>query len=1352
MKARRTIRAALLLAAWLAGAGAFGQVLDENCTVSVLNRTANVRADGSWRIDNIPANFGLVRARANCTVNGMTLTGETELLLVTAGIVNGFASDIVLGPVTPIPDRLTVTTPVQPLTTVAQQAALTVTAHYPDLSVADVTLAADGTSYTVSNPAVATVDADGVVTAVSSGTVLVSAIHEGALGVVSVQVVLAGDSDGDGIADDVEQANGLDPNNPIDALEDPDLDGLTNFDELVTHGTLIDDADTDDDGIDDGEEVVAGADGFVTSPLLADTDGDGVRDLLEVQTGSDPTDPMSFNLAAALASIDVTPAVSTVTFNTVLGEGMRQLTVTGLMIDGFPIDLTSTTRQTSYQSSDLAVCFFGSPDGAVFAGTSGVCTITADNNGFMDTAQITVDSFDLTPLSFVSLPGFAENVDVNGDYAFVASGGAGLQVVDVSDRNVPAIVAGADTEGPALDIHVVGDRAYVAVSTAGLEVYDVSDPLTPVRVATYDTPGDSSGIYVVGDRAYLASGSIGLEVIDLEHPFILTRLGVEDTPGNAQGVHVANEIAVVADGGQGIQIIDVTNDNAPFLVGGTDLGGSASSRDVTFDGTTAVVADVNAGLTTIDVTIPSMPMVLVSMPLNDTGRLKDIVRNGDLVFGADIFFVNDVPVAEVSNPAAPGFRGRLLFSGFRDDNGTGIAVDQQYVYLTAERSGDSRLYIGQYLQLADFEGVAPSVAITTPTGAETAMKGRLLPIRVDASDDVSVVSVDFIVDSQLVFTDSNPPYEFNYTPPSGGGTLTLGATAIDLAGNVGIAADVMVNVMPDDPPMVTILSPTDQAMLNEGQSVVFSVDASDDLQLDQVTLSTSTGLNHVFTTPPFDISLVLPVGETNITFTASGIDSGLEETVAVSNPTIAAAPPTHIIGRVVQTALPFAGATVRTLDGLTDVSDGAGLFDIPNASTVFGDVRVTAAAQSGNDLLWGAVQTPPTGALTDVGDIAIAALPGTGSTVATEDEPLWIDVGDMNRDGRLDLVVSNRGVIFGGPDSFTLFVGQGDGTFVNGGNVTTGLDPVVGRVADLDANGLLDVVTVSQNGFNGFATVHLATAPAVFAAPVTYNFTGAPNNMEIVDLDLDGNLDILAAVSATFRIPVLYGRGNGEFDLAPNSMLPIGESTQSTVTVADIDGDGNQDYGATIMVGGQTWLNHVYGQGGRDFECPQPNFSVPPCFTINNIGGQRATDIEFADLDGDGDPQDGGDLDMIVTTEGGTVRVLLQTAPRVFTLNADYDVGTANAVELELGDLNADGLTDAVAVLVDGTVSVLLGNGDGTFQTPVAHDVGANPRQVVLGDFNLSGLLDLATADRADDTATILLQLGAGTFQGAVGP
>ena len=430
-----------------------------------------------------------------CVEDGLTLSGQSSLFQIEAGIINGFDAEIILGVVDPIPATLAVAAPSTTLTEVGAGVQLAVTATFPDGSTGDVTAAANGTNYTVSSAAVATVSPDGAVVAVMSGTALVTAMLEGAIGFLQIQVVLSGDSDGDGIPDDLEIANGLDPDNPIDGLEDPDLDGLTNKQELVDFGTDIANADTDGDTILDGEEVAAGADGFITSPLLADTDGDGIRDALEIATGSDPTDGSSFNLAQALASLSIGPDPFLITVNTIIGEASRQLAVTGLLIDGATIDLAATAKGTNYTSSDLAICSFGAPAGRIFAGADGGCTITVTNNGFSAEANGVVTSFAPIAHGFIDIPGYANNVDVNDDFAYVAAGATGLQIVDVADPDNPVLIGSVDTPGNANDVRVMGNFAYVADGeVGGLQVIDVSDPTAPAIVSAANTPGEAQDV------------------------------------------------------------------------------------------------------------------------------------------------------------------------------------------------------------------------------------------------------------------------------------------------------------------------------------------------------------------------------------------------------------------------------------------------------------------------------------------------------------------------------------------------------------------------------------------------------------------------------------------------------------------------------------------------------------------------------------------------------------------------------------------------------------------------------------------------------------------------------------------
>ena len=107
------------------------------------------------------------------------------------------------------------------------------------------------------------------------------------------------DADGDGLPDQWEIDNGLNPDNPFDANEDFDNDGLTNLFEFLTNNDP-NSSDSDGDGLSDGSEDLDG-DGLAnideqllgTDPQMVDTDDDGFNDRLEVNAITSPLHPMS---------------------------------------------------------------------------------------------------------------------------------------------------------------------------------------------------------------------------------------------------------------------------------------------------------------------------------------------------------------------------------------------------------------------------------------------------------------------------------------------------------------------------------------------------------------------------------------------------------------------------------------------------------------------------------------------------------------------------------------------------------------------------------------------------------------------------------------------------------------------------------------------------------------------------------------------------------------------------------------------------------------------------------------------------------------------------------------------------
>ena len=103
----------------------------------------------------------------------------------------------------------------------------------------------------------------------------------------------------------------------------------------------------------------------------------------------------------------------------------------------------------------------------------------------------------------------------------------------------------------------------------------------------------------------------------------------------------------------------------------------------------------------------------------------------------------------------------------------------------------------------------------------------------------------------------------------------------------------------------------------------------------------------------------------------------------------------------------------------------------------------------------------------------------------------------------------------------------------------------------------------------------------------------------------------------------------------------------------------------------------------------------------------------------------------------------------LFSTIALNSTGTAPC-QVVTGDFNGDGIMDmAVSVTGANAVDIYLGTGDGNgnFGAAVSYPVGGGPTAIVTGDFNHDGHLDLAVANTSGQSVSILLGQGDGTFK-----
>jgi hypothetical protein len=329
---------------------------------------------------------------------------------------------------------------------------------------------------------------------------------------------------------------------------------------------------------------------------------------------------------------------------------------------------------------------------------------------------------------------------------------------------------------------------------------------------------------------------------------------------------------------------------------------------------------------------------------------------------------------------------------------------------------------------------------------------------------------------------------------------------------------------------------------------------------------------------------------------------------------------------------------------------------------------------------------------------------------ATDTGPTSLAVGDINSDGRLDAVTANNY-----DNSVAVLLGTPSGGF---GPKTT-LAASAGRLllADVSGDGQLDII------ISRFFSVTLlkSLGNGQFAAPATYSVgMGVERSVAAGDVNGDGKQDLVTADNDATTLSVLLGTGGGAF--GPRATYGVPYSPQSVVLY-----DANQDGRLDIIVATDNQkLFMLLGLSTGGFGTASLLASLP------------ATQLLLVDVTGD------GRLDLVLPS-GAALAVLPGLATGGFGAALVYSTQVA-LERVALGDVTGDGLQDIVTYpsarfptpSLTTTVTVLPALATGGYGLAASYPVGNIPADIVLGDVNQDGHLDILAANAGSNSVSVL--------------
>lgn len=237
--------------------------------------------------------------------------------------------------------------------------------------------------------------------------------------------------------------------------------------------------------------------------------------------------------------------------------------------------------------------------------------------------------------------------------------------------------------------------------------------------------------------------------------------------------------------------------------------------------------------------------------------------------------------------------------------------------------------------------------------------------------------------------------------------------------------------------------------------------------------------------------------------------------------------------------------------------------------------------------------------------------------------------------------------------------------------------------ADVDGDGVADLAGASH--VRGTVSVVWGAGATPGEAATTWSVAPEVAGLAVVDVDLDGAMDLVTAAPESDELVVLRGVGGREVE---ERRISVGDEPRTVTAVQLVEGGAPE----LVTVNGDGTVSVVRGED-----------------VSTTTVGPAPRAVAAGDLDGD------GDVDLAVTVAGdATLQVLLGDGAGGLVPGEVFAVGAAPE-SVVAADLDGDGAVDlATADVLDSSLSVLFGDGEGGVKARTNWPTMAQPQGLIV--------------------------------------